>query len=149
MMPVNLQRLQMVADFPRLARVADGVFDDPIDSDAARAFLADPRHHLVVALDGEVVVGFVSAVHYAHPDKPRPELWINEVGVAPTHQGQGIGKAMLREMLALAKELGCSLAWVLTERDNLPAMRLYAAAGGQAAPQDAVMFEFALAQDES
>jgi len=69
--------------------------------------------------------------------------------VAPTHQGQGIGKAMLREMLALAKELGCSLAWVLTERDNLPAMRLYQSAGGQAAPQDAVMFEFALAQDES
>lgn len=56
---------------------------------------------------------------------------------------------MLREMLALAKELGCSLAWVLTERDNLPAMRLYQSAGGQAAPQDAVMFEFALTQDES
>ncbi len=70
-----VRRLRSLADLPLLARVAEGVFDDPIDSDAARAFLADPRHHLVVALDGEVVVGFVSAVHYAHPDKPRPELW--------------------------------------------------------------------------
>ncbi len=144
MMPARIQPLVGSADLPRLARVADGVFDDPLDVDAAREFLADPRHHLVVALDGEVVVGFVSTVHYVHPDKPRPELWINEVGVAPTHQGQGIGKAMLREMLALAKELGCSEAWVLTDRDNLPAMRLYASAGGQAAPKDAVMFSFDL-----
>lgn len=137
-------QVRMVADLPRLARVAEGVFDDPLDSDAAREFLADPRHHLVVAVDGGVVVGFVSAVHYVHPDKPRPELWINEVGVAPTHQGQGIGKAMLGEMLALGKELGCSEAWVLTDRDNAAAMRLYASAGGQEAPQDAVMFEFDL-----
>ena len=143
-----VRRLQSLADLPRLARVAEGVFDDPVDVDAAREFLADPRHHLVVALDGEVVVGFVSAVHYAHPDKPRPELWINEVGVAPLHQGQGLGKAMLREMLALGKELGCSEAWVLTDRDNRPAMRLYASAGGQAAPKDAVMFSFDLG-DES
>ena len=70
------------------------------------------------------------------------------MGVAPTHQGQGIGKAMLREMLALAKELGCSEAWVLTDRDNAPAMRLYAGAGGEAAPQDAVMFEFDLTTNE-
>ncbi len=145
---VAVRRLRSLADLPLLPRVAEGVFDDSIDINAAREFLADPRHHLVVALDGEVIVGFVSAVHYVHPDKPQPELWINEVGVAPGRQGQGIGKAMLREMLTLGKELGCSVAWVLTDRDNAPAMRLYAGAGGEAAPQDAVMFEFDLTTNE-
>ena len=56
-----------------LAAVAPGVFDDPIDVQRAEEFLADPRHHLAVALEDGVVVGFVSAVHYVHPDKPRPE----------------------------------------------------------------------------
>jgi Acetyltransferase (GNAT) family len=53
-------------------------------------FLADARHHLIMALNSGTVVGFVSAVHYLHPDKAPPEFWINKVGVAPTHQGQGI-----------------------------------------------------------
>ena len=58
-------------------------------------FLADSRHHLAVAVDEGRVVGMASAVHYVHPDKP-PELWINEVGVAPTHRGLGIGRAPAR-----------------------------------------------------
>ena len=65
-----------------LDRVADDVFDYPIDPRWTAEFLADRRHHLAVALDGDLVVGMASAVHYVHPDKP-PELWINEVGVAP------------------------------------------------------------------
>src|SRR5262245_22590933 len=107
-----------------LDNVAPGVFDDPIDWPATRAFLSDPRHHLAVALDANVVVGFASAVHYVHPDKPTPELWINEVGVAQTHQGRGVGKALIAALLELGRALGCAEAWVLTDRDNERAMRL-------------------------
>jgi len=107
-------------DLPLLMNVAEDVFDNPVDESFASEFLDDPRHHIVVAIvDGEVV-GFVSAIHYIHPDKP-PELWINEVGVALSHQKQGLGKAILREMLQLGKELGCKNAWVLTDRGNRPA----------------------------
>jgi len=127
-----------------LESVAPDVFDDPIDLPATRAFLADPRHHLAVVIDDSVVVGFASAVHYVHPDKARPELWINEVGVAPAHQGCGNGKALLRALFALGRELGCSEAWVLTERTNGPAMRLYALIGGEEDPDDTVMFSFSL-----
>jgi ribosomal protein S18 acetylase RimI-like enzyme len=127
-----------------LANVAPDVFDDPIDVVRADEFLADRRHHLVVAVDNGQVVGFVSAVHYLHPDKPRPELWINEVGVATTHQGRGLGKRLLRAVLALAQDLGCAEAWVLTDRVNTAAMRLYAAAGNTEAPTDHVMFTFKL-----
>src|SRR5690242_8701573 len=78
-----------------LRHVAPGVFDDPINARRAEEFLADPRHHLVVAVDEGLVVGFVSAVHYVHPDKPLPELWINEIGVTATHQGRGLGTRLL------------------------------------------------------
>ncbi|MFN8386865.1 MAG: hypothetical protein U0X92_10645 [Anaerolineales bacterium] len=33
-----------------LLNVADDVFDNPVDESLAREFLADPRHHIVVAL---------------------------------------------------------------------------------------------------
>jgi aminoglycoside 6'-N-acetyltransferase I len=127
-----------------LAALAPDVFDDPIDVGRAREFLADPRHHLAVAIDDGQVVGFVSAVHYLHPDKPHPELWINEVGVAATHRRRGLGTRLLQSVLAVARGLGCAEAWVLTDRANTAAMRLYTVAGSTEAPSDHVMFTFRL-----
>jgi len=127
-----------------LNNVAENVFDDPIVESSAQEFLADPRHRLVVALHGGLVVGFVSAVIYVHPDKPAPEMWINEIGVAPTHQRQGIGKALMQAILEEAKRSGCSEAWVLTDRANLPAMTMYRSSEGEESLPDPTMFTFKL-----
>jgi ribosomal protein S18 acetylase RimI-like enzyme len=112
-----------------LRHVAPGVFDNPVDDDLAFEFLTDPRHHLVVAIEDKTVVGFASAVHYVHPDK-RPQMWINEVGVAPTHRRQGLAKAILRALLQVGRAHQCTVAWVLTDRANAAAMALYASLGG-------------------
>lgn len=130
-------------DEAALTNVAPAVFDHAVNPRLVAEFLNDPRHHLVVAVDAGRVVGFVSAVHYVHPDKPA-ELWINEVGVAPEYQQRGIGRRLLDRALALGRELGCANAWVLTDDANIAAMRLYRAAGGIVAVVPAVMFEFAL-----
>jgi aminoglycoside 6'-N-acetyltransferase I len=127
-----------------LANVDPDVFDDPIDRARAAEFLADPRHHLAVAIDDGVVVGFVSAVHYVHPDKPRPELWINEVSVAETHRRRGLATRLLRAVFEAGRRVGCGEAWVGTDRANTAAMRLYAAAGKTKEPTDHVMFTFEL-----
>ena len=132
-----------IADRAVLDHVAPDVFDDHADPRLVTEFLGDSRHHLAVAIDGGLVVGFASGVHYVHPDKPA-ELWINEVGVAPSHQGRGIGKAVVSTLLQHGKRLGCSEAWVLTERSNQAARRLYASTGGEEAPEDPVMFTFSL-----
>jgi ribosomal protein S18 acetylase RimI-like enzyme len=123
--------------------VARDVFDEPIDPRRSAAFLADPRHHIAVAVDSGVVVGFASAVRYVNPDKP-PELWINEVGVAPTHRRRGCGRKMLRALLSLGRRLGCAEAWVLTEPGNRAAQNLYRAVGGRKKRTRSVMFEFSL-----
>jgi ribosomal protein S18 acetylase RimI-like enzyme len=127
-----------------LQSVAADVFDDPINPAVSAEFLADARHHIAVAIDQGFVVGFVSAVHYVHPDKPKPELWINEVGVAATHRGQGVARRLIEATLNEARRQDCSEVWVLTNRSNLAAMRLYASYGGVEAHEDAVMFEFKL-----
>ena len=112
-----------------LLNVASGVFDHPVDAKLTKEFLEDKRHHIAAAIDDGRVVGFASGVHYIHPDKP-PELWINEVGVAPTHRGRGLGKAVLQALLEVGKAHNCAAAWVLTDRDNANAMALYSSAGG-------------------
>lgn len=127
-----------------LQRVAPDVFDDRVDPVGTAEFLSDPRHKLVVAVDDGVVVGMASAVIYVHPDDPRPELWLNEVGVASSHHRRGIGRRLIGAMLDVARAAGCREAWVLTDRANPAAMGLYAAAGGREAHDDVVMFEFQL-----
>jgi ribosomal protein S18 acetylase RimI-like enzyme len=126
-----------------LSRIAPEVFDHDVDAALTREFLLDPRHHLAVALEEGTVVGFASAVHYVHPDKP-VELWINEVGVAPSHQRQGIGRRLLETIFAHGRSLGCREAWVLTSPANGPAIRLYEAAGGADMADPPVMFTFRL-----
>ncbi len=126
-----------------LTRVAPGVFDHDVDPALSAEFLRDPRHHLAVALEAGTVVGFASGVHYVHPDKPA-ELWVNEVGVAPTHQRQGLGRDLLQALFARGRELGCREAWVLTSPANGAAVRLYEAVGGIDMADPPVMFTFRL-----
>lgn len=142
-MPVQI-RLLNHEDACVLDDVAADVFDGPVDRALTEEFLADPRHHLAVAIVDGTVVGIASAVHYVHPDKP-PQLWINEVGVAPNHQRKGIGRLLLLRLLAHGGELGCSEAWVGTEVDNRPARALYQSIGGREAPF--VMYSYSLSED--
>jgi ribosomal protein S18 acetylase RimI-like enzyme len=136
-------RLLGSADAAVLAHVAPDVFDHEPESGWTAEFLADDRHHLTVAIDDGCVVGFASAVHYVHPDKP-PELWINEVAVAETHRGRGIGKRLVHAILQRGREVGCTSAWVAADQSNTAAHRLYESAGGGAATEPFVMFEFTL-----
>jgi ribosomal protein S18 acetylase RimI-like enzyme len=118
-----------------LMNVAAEVFDNPIDKELTREFLNDPRHHIAVAVDDELVIGFASGVHYIHPDKPA-ELWINEVALAPTHRHRGLGKAVLKALLDVGRAHNCKVAWVLTDRNNVAAMALYSSLGGTEGADD-------------
>ena len=126
---------------PVLDHVAPDVFDHPIDPRWCGEFFADPRHHLAVALDGDLVVGMASGVHYVHPDKA-PELWINEVGVSDRYRGQGVGRQLVQTLVAHGASLGCREAWVLTSPDNDAAQRMYRAAGAIPHEEPSIMFTY-------
>ncbi len=139
-MPIDVRILD-ADEATVLENVDPDVFDNPVDAAWSEAFLADPRHHLAVALDADTVVGMASAVDYAHPDKP-VELWINEVGVASAYQRQGIGRRLLEALFEHARAIGCREAWVATEPDNGPARALYQAVEGE--EESAIVYTFTL-----
>jgi Acetyltransferases len=138
-------RLLRADDLAVLEKTANGVFDAPVQEQLAREFLADARHHLAVAIEDGVVVGMASAIDYVHPDKAA-QLWINEVGVAPSHRRLGIGRLLLDTLLEHGRTLGCTEAWLGTEEDNVAARRLYESAGGQAEPF--ILYSFPLGNND-
>jgi ribosomal protein S18 acetylase RimI-like enzyme len=107
-----------------LRHLADDVFDKPVDPMRLARYASAPGHLMLVALDGGQVVGQIAAVVHHHPDKPT-ELYIDELGVSPAWQRQGIGRRLLEAMLELGRAQGCEEVWVGTEPDNTAAKTLY------------------------
>ena len=96
MPPMELEIRQVKpGDVALFDRVADAVFDERVDPGRLAAYLAEPGHHMLVALRAGEVVAQVAAVIHRHPDKPT-ELYIDEVGVTPALQRQGIARALMR-----------------------------------------------------
>jgi ribosomal protein S18 acetylase RimI-like enzyme len=124
--------------------VDDDVFDNPVQPELLRAFLADPSNVLVVATVEGQVVGMATGVAYVHPDKPLA-LFINEVGVSSRFHRRGVGRMLMQRILAWGGEHGCTEAWVATEVSNSAACRLYESAGGLEDEEHAVVYVFRLA----
>jgi len=125
-----------------LDRVAAGVFDEPIRPELVKEYLAEPRFHIVVALDGDLVVGMATGLVYFHPDKV-PEFFVNEVGVGDAYLRRGIARRLMAALFDEARKAGCTYAWLGTEDDNTAANALYRSLGG--AEQKMNFFEFNLA----
>ena len=122
-------------------RAAERVFDHQVDVETVRAFLADTRSHLLIAyVDGDPA-GFVSGAELTHPDKARPELFVNELGVLGAYQSRGIGRALVSALWEIAQRRGCRGMWVLTDEGNVAALKVYGATGGMRMG-DQVLFQW-------
>jgi ribosomal protein S18 acetylase RimI-like enzyme len=110
---------------------AGALFDAPPEAGAARRFLDDPLHHMLVAYDEDgQPVGFVSGVETTHPDKGT-EMFLYELAVDESSRRRGIGSALVKALEALARGRGCYGMWTGTEDDNDAARATYARAGAR------------------
>jgi ribosomal-protein-alanine N-acetyltransferase len=77
------------------------------------------RHHYVVALDGDDLVG------YAGLSVSGDEAWIQNVAVRRDRQRHGIGRMLLEALLAHAARRGVKAVLLEVAVDNRPAQKLY------------------------
>lgn len=129
MAKIEIKRLGP-GDASVLNRVAEEVFDAPINKKRLAAYLREPNHFLFVAVcDGEVIGQTRGMIHF-QPDA-KDELYIDNLGVTPAFRGQGVGRELVRALLKAGKAQGCAEAWVATERSNIPARALYESLRGK------------------
>jgi ribosomal-protein-alanine N-acetyltransferase len=115
------------SDAARCAELEELLFpgDDPWSERAFREELL-AGHPYLAARDGELLVGYAGLGFVAGP--PQTEAEIHTIGVDPAHQRRGIGRALLRGLLAVADELGATV-FLEVRTDNEPARALYEAEG--------------------
>ena len=81
--------------------------------------LAAGHPYVAAVQDGEIV-GYAGLV-VAPPD----EAWVNNMAVRRDHQRRGIGRALLEELLAIARRNGARHTLLEVAADNMPAQALY------------------------
>jgi ribosomal protein S18 acetylase RimI-like enzyme len=110
----------------------------------SRDFLADKRNWLLVAkMDNDNMAGFALAYHMPRWDG-RSMVFFYEIEVAAACRTQGYGRALVEDLLRLARASGAYKMWVPTDEVNTPAMRLYESCGGTRRTPDEVTWSWAL-----
>jgi len=97
---------------------------------AFEAIDADPRNELIVADQGGTVVGTCQLTFTPSLSRRGAErMTIEAVRVGAGLRGRGVGRAMMAWSLARARERGCGLAQLTTDRRRTDAHRFYTSLG--------------------
>jgi ribosomal protein S18 acetylase RimI-like enzyme len=85
--------------------------------------VATPGTSLIVARDGDAVLGMLTLIVYRVPTGIR--AWIHDVVVDETARGRGAGEALAKEALRLAESAGAVSVELTTREEREAANRLY------------------------
>jgi ribosomal protein S18 acetylase RimI-like enzyme len=85
--------------------------------------VATPGTNLIVARDGDAVLGMLTLIVYRVPTGIR--AWIHDVVVEESARGRGVGEALAREALRLAEAAGAISIELTTRQEREAANRLY------------------------
>ena len=92
-------------------------------SEHLAVLLDDPGATLLIARDGDAIVG--TALVIVYPTTLRLESRIEDVVVDGAARGRGIGEALIRECIEVARRRGASIVELQTARVRVAANRLY------------------------
>ena len=94
-------------------------------------FGPNPHAEVLIGEIAGVPLGFALFFHNFSTFEGKPGIYLEDLFVAPTARGAGLGKALLARLAQLALERGCArLEWSVLDW-NEPALKFYRALGAQ------------------
>lgn len=119
---------------------ASHLFDYEVRSEWVQRFLTQPGHHLCISYLSGHARGFVSGVELTHRTRaPRcscmSSVWTSRF------DGAALASRSSQALVDLARDRGCYGVWVLTDLDNVAAVRTYTSAG-LSEPREQLMLSY-------
>jgi len=96
-----------------------------------RIFRHPEQGQLLVARDGDEILGMVSLLWSTSTALGDAVAWLEDLIVHPDLRGRGLGRGLLNAAAALCRERGIQRVTLLTDADNIPAQTLYRSCGFQ------------------
>lgn len=115
-------------------------------ADYMRSLLASDDFIALAAIDGDAVVGGLTAYVLRKYEQERSEIYIYDLAVAKGHRRRGIATASIAALKAIAARRGAYLIFVQadTAEEDRPAIALYSKLG---TGERILHFDIALADD--
>jgi ribosomal protein S18 acetylase RimI-like enzyme len=106
------------------------LFDEPLDPDAVRDYLQDPRNVFFLAYGDAGAVGFLRGTELRQLGSTRRQMFLYEIAVDDRHRRNGIGSMLVRALLDHCRELDFDEVFVFTDDPgNVAAEGLYRSTG--------------------
>jgi aminoglycoside 3-N-acetyltransferase I len=113
----------------------------PPSDDYVRGWLGNPGNILLVAAEGETVVGAVAAYVLQKFEQARSEIYIYDLAVDEAHRRKGIATALIERLKGVARERGAYVIYVQADYGDDPAVNLYTKLGTR---EDVMHFDIEL-----
>ena len=120
-------RPAIASDVPGIAQVCEAAFAEQIESEVCLRQIAAPTIDLHVAVEGDEVVGFVSA--FALDGAADNPWFVDSLAVRPQSQGRGYGRHLIESTWTTARRRGFRLSRALIRTDNAPSQSCFARCG--------------------
>jgi ribosomal protein S18 acetylase RimI-like enzyme len=118
---------------PQLSRSAP-----PLSADALKQIVSWDGNYLLIARDGDRVVGMLTLVTFPIPTGLR--AWIEDVVVDEAARGQGVGAALTQEAVRRARAVGARTVDLTSRPTRQAANRLYERLGFELRETNAYRF---------
>jgi ribosomal-protein-alanine N-acetyltransferase len=122
-MPEIIIRTMTEKDLQEVAAIENQVFSDPWSYQAFKSDLGNELSYPLVAEIDHKIAGYSSL--YIIFD----EVQIGNLAVSPLLRRQGIGKALMSEIISLSAERRCSSIFLEVRESNATARQLYSSFG--------------------
>ncbi len=118
------------------------------DLNCLYGFFGAPNTCSFGAFDGERLVGMAYAYLLPRPDG-KTMFFLYSLGLLEPWQNKGIGTQFMAWLTDYAREIGCSELFVITDKGNPRACRIYEKAGGKSDYEDEIVYVIDFEKEES
>ena len=108
----------------------------------AENFLSSIDNYIFACINNSLLIGFALGYRLPRFDAQADMLYIHEVSVSEEYQCQGIGKKLMEGLQEICGIEGLSKAFLITNKSNMAAIKLYLSAGGVANSDDDIVYFF-------
>jgi len=135
-------------NFKRLIAEDIALMKNIIESDGKKflpqnieKFLADDRVYAFGVKINNKIMGLIYGYSLIRMDN-KPMFYIHEVDILPEYQNMGIGSKFIKYVIEYAKDNGFSKCFLITEKKNYRACRIYEKAGGINTNDDEIVYSY-------
>ena len=105
--------------------------DTSAEEDHLVRALADPTCYFLLGVDGEQMLGYLSAFQFPNVQRNDFLVYLYDIVVHPEHRRCGIGRRLVEALKQCCKVDNVATIWVGTSLQNRAARRMFEATGAE------------------